>query len=121
MKFHKGDKVRFLNETGSGTVVKIMGNGMVVVEVEDGFEYPYPQNQLVHAEPMNDKQAPVSNQQPAVEQVEEKDDFETPVNNRYPDGVYLAFIPKHQQFPSAGEIDLVLLNHSDYDIYYTIS
>lgn len=123
MKFHKGDKVRFLNETGSGTVVKIMGNGMVVVEVEDGFEYPYPQNQLVHAEPINEKKPAVSSQQPAVEKVEEEaeDDFETTVNNRYADGIYLAFIPKHQQFPSAGEIDLVLLNHSDYDIYYTIS
>ena len=124
MKFHKGDKVRFLNETGSGTVVKIMGNGMVTVEVEDGFEYPYPENQLVHAEPNNEKEAagnPDSNREAQNEEEEDVDDFENVVNSRYADGIYLAFIPKHQQFPSAGEIDLVLLNHSEYDIYFTIS
>jgi hypothetical protein len=124
MKFHKGDKVRFLNETGSGMVTKIMGNGMVMVEIEDGFEYPYPEKQLVPAEPDNKKEERGKKEQAAVEIQEEREEsssFEATVNSRYADGIYLAFIPKHQQFPSAGEIDLVLLNHSDYDIYFTIS
>jgi hypothetical protein len=125
MIFHKGDKVRFLNETGSGVVTKIMGNGMVMVEVEDGFEYPYPVNQLVPAEPDNKKEVAAAGKerQEAVEKIEEKK-F-TPnsalLTPNYPDGIYLAFIPKHQQFPSAGEIDFVLVNHSEYDIYFTIS
>ncbi len=125
MKFHKGEKVRFLNEVGSGTVTKIMSDGMVMVEVEDGFEYPYPMNQLVQVEPDNRKEEAVKKGQEAVE----KDNFskassiensEFKIQN-FADGIYLAFIPKHQQFPSAGEIDLVLMNHSEYDIYFTIS
>ncbi len=122
MQFHKGDKVRFLNETGSGVVTKIMGSGMVMVEIEDGFEYPYPSNQLVQAEPDNSKEAAGKKRQEAVEKsVEKISTSESSVNNRYADGIYLAFIPKHQQFPSAGEIELVFYNHSDYDIYYTLS
>ena len=126
MKFHKGDKVRFLNEKGEGIVTKLMSNGMVVVEVEDGFEYPYPMNQLVPAEPDNRKEA-VSKKAAAEDEAQEIRESSASSTGsellapNFPDGVYLAFIPKHQQFPSAGEIELVLMNHSDYDLYFTIS
>ncbi|HET6992807.1 MAG TPA: DUF2027 domain-containing protein, partial [Bacteroidia bacterium] len=126
MIFHKGDKVRFLNETGSGVVTKIMGNGMVMVEIEDGFEYPYPAKELVHSEPsINSPGGTKDKGQVTGENNSEKKSINTPdsqlLTPNYPDGIYLAFIPKHQQFPSAGEIQLVLFNHSDYDIYYTLS
>ena len=125
MQFHKGDKVRFLNETGSGIVTKIMGNGMMMIEVEDGFEYPYPANQLVAAEPNNEKEEegkrrPDSVQVNAINSTIENRAAELFIPN-YTDGIYIAFIPKHQQFPSAGEIELVLYNHSDYDIYFAMS
>jgi hypothetical protein len=126
MKFHKGDKVRFLNETGEGVVTKIMSNETVMVEIEGGFEYPYPTNQLVHADPEkvtpNKVQAKSVNEETGNEIFSEENSVqESLMNNRYADGIYLAFIPKHQQFPSAGEIELVFYNHSDYDIFYTIS
>ncbi|MCC8170454.1 MAG: DUF2027 domain-containing protein [Parabacteroides sp.] len=35
-----GDKVRFLNSTGGGTVVKLKGKDLAIVEDEDGFEVP---------------------------------------------------------------------------------
>lgn len=35
-----GDKVRFLNATGGGTVVRFKGKDQVIVEDEDGFEVP---------------------------------------------------------------------------------
>ena len=119
MKFHKGDKVRFLNETGEGVVTKILSAGMVMVEIEDGFEYEFPANQLVPFDPI------VSKKPIAKETENEKENSEVTPNTQlpspFPQGIYLAFIPKHQQFPSAGEIDLVFYNHSDYDIYFTIS
>ncbi|CAN5398276.1 DUF2027 domain-containing protein [soil metagenome] len=125
MKFHKGEKVRFLNEVGSGTVTKIMSNGMVMVEVEDGFEYPYPANQLVSADPIissPEVSRGVGRETEEVVAVEKKSITKNEnISPNFPDGIYLAFIPKHQQFPSAGEIELVLMNHSDYDIYFTIS
>ena len=122
MQFKKGDKVRFLNETGDATVVKLLGNGQVLVETSEGFEYPYPAAQLVPVAPI--ERTTVAKPAEAPSSIEKSSTAHPSVpvaNNRFPDGIFLAFVPQHQAFPSAGKIDLVLYNHSDYDIYYTLS
>lgn len=123
MHFNKGDEVRFLNETGQGVITKIMGNGMVMVETTEGFEYPYPSAQLVPVKPIEKKAEPVRadhSKNPSVNS-EDTEPSVSSLNNRFPDGVFLAIIPQHQGFPSAGKMDVHLFNHSDYDIYYTLS
>lgn len=45
--FKKGDRVRFLNDVGGGIVQRLRNDGMVLVENEDGFEYPMPPAELV--------------------------------------------------------------------------
>lgn len=123
MQFSKGDAVRFLNETGEGVVTKIIGNGMVMVETSEGFEYPYPAAQLVPVKPI-EKTVPVVkplDSKNAQVNSEETVPSVSSLNNRFPDGVFLAIIPQHQGFPSAGKMDVHLFNHSDYDIYYTLS
>jgi len=47
MKLKIGDKVRYLNETGGGTVVKIINSKMVEIEDETGFEIPVLEKELV--------------------------------------------------------------------------
>ena len=47
MKFQPGDKVSFINEKQQGVVKKNMPGNMVVVEIEDGFEFPVRENELV--------------------------------------------------------------------------
>jgi dsDNA-specific endonuclease/ATPase MutS2 len=47
MKLRKGDKVKFLNEAGGGTVVNVIDNNQVLVQIEDGFEIPVPISQLI--------------------------------------------------------------------------
>ena len=42
-----GDKVRFLNDVGGGTVKGFRQGGIVLVEDEDGFDIPMPQNEVV--------------------------------------------------------------------------
>ena len=42
-----GDKVRFLSETGGGRVAGFQGKGIVLVEDADGFEIPFPINDVV--------------------------------------------------------------------------
>lgn len=44
--FKKGDKVRFLFDTGGGVVAAVKGN-IVMVEDEDGFQIPTPINEVV--------------------------------------------------------------------------
>lgn len=50
MKINIGDKVRFLNDVGGGIVVKFLKNNMVLVENEDGFEYPINSNEIIVVE-----------------------------------------------------------------------
>ena len=40
MKIKVGDKVKFLNDTGGGTVSEIINDRMVNVRIEDGFDIP---------------------------------------------------------------------------------
>jgi hypothetical protein len=46
-KFFIGDLVRPLNETGEGTVSGFRKDGSVLVTLQDGFEIPFLQNQIV--------------------------------------------------------------------------
>jgi Domain of unknown function (DUF2027)/Smr domain len=122
MQFNKGDGVRFLNEKGEGIITRIMGNGMVMVETSEGFEYPYPAAQLVPIKPI-EKSVSVKENSEQIETStkQEKQAVSQSVNSRFPDGIYLTIEPQHQAFPSAGKLDLHLYNHSSYDIFYTIS
>ncbi|MFN6039840.1 MAG: hypothetical protein ACK452_15330, partial [Bacteroidota bacterium] len=50
MKIRIGDKVRFLNESGGGIVTRFIDKESVYIEIEDGFELPYPVKYLVVTE-----------------------------------------------------------------------
>lgn len=43
----KGDKVRFLSETGGGIVAGFQGKNIVLVQDSDGFEIPISINEVV--------------------------------------------------------------------------
>lgn len=47
MQFKVGDKVRFLNEVGEGTIIEVLSNSAVMVENQDGFDYSYALSDLV--------------------------------------------------------------------------
>ena len=46
--FNVGDKVKFLNEVGSGIVVEIIDDNMVMVETSDGFHTPFLARELIN-------------------------------------------------------------------------
>ena len=46
-KLRIGDRVKFLNEVGGGIITGIQQNGIAKVLIEDGFELPYPLNELI--------------------------------------------------------------------------
>lgn len=45
--FQIGDRVSFLNDVGGGTIKSFNGTDEAMVESEDGFEMPYPLDELV--------------------------------------------------------------------------
>lgn len=51
MQFKVGDKVRFLNEVGEGTITEILSSKVVMVECQDGFDYQYVITDLVSSTP----------------------------------------------------------------------
>ena len=59
--FKRGERVKFLNETGTGTVTRIIDSEMVMVRTEDGFEYPVLGSELIRRGDENIKPAPSEN------------------------------------------------------------
>ncbi|MBK7174815.1 MAG: DUF2027 domain-containing protein [Bacteroidales bacterium] len=132
MNFKPGDRVRFLNTKGGGTVAKIINSFMVSVAIEDGFEIPTLTSELVIIEPsgVNDKMFTRKDeiQTPSVVAQEEiiPDESDriskihvTGLQNTFPSGVYLAFTPQNQQWIMTGKLDIYLINNTNYDILYS--
>lgn len=51
-----GDKVRFLNTTGGGTITGFQGKDIALVEDDNGFDVPVLMRELIVIEPQNDMQ-----------------------------------------------------------------
>lgn len=48
MRFKVGDKVRFLNEEGTGVIIEVLSSYTVLVEDENGFDNQHKIKELVH-------------------------------------------------------------------------
>lgn len=114
MKYNAGDKVRFLNDVGGGTISKIISSTMVNVIDGDGFEVPVRIADLVvvgkdvAAEPEKSVSPPV--EQPYIDIVD-SDDYE----------LLLAFVPKDSSNPAGCSIDLYFINDSSYYCTYAVA
>ncbi len=131
-----GDNVRFLNEVGGGKVVRIDSKtNLVYVEDEDGFEIPVVARECVVVntikannfpqEPSTIKATKPSGQQPVV------DKYVPPTPPR-PEPVYetkegeelhavLAFVPQNIKELQTTSCDCLLINDSNYFLYYNIA
>lgn len=120
MGFKIGEKVRFLNEKGEGTVKKINGDGTVLVEV-DGFDIPYLASDLVKVGFDTSKITKSEPPEPeAVHEtltVTEQPSIKT---EELPEGVYLAFIPEKESELLSSPIEVLLYNKTAYHIYYSL-
>ena len=134
MKFKPGDKVRFLNTTGGGTVVKEINAFMVSVAIEDGFEIPTLTAELVAMEPAgtsgdlflnkNERrdEAPAKRVEPEPE-IAENERISRIVQRGsgsvMSSGVYLAWTPQDQQRLLSDKMDIYLVNNTTSDILYS--
>ena len=59
-EFRRGERVKFLSETGAGVVEKIGQGGIVIVLTDDGFEVPVSQNELIRTEAYDSSGNPVN-------------------------------------------------------------
>lgn len=133
MKFKPGDKVRFLNSTGGGTVKKIMNDFMVSVEIEDGFEIPTMAHELVAIEAAGasgdlfvkkNEIQPVAPEKKVEIEIPETSDRITNIVMRgsateAASGIYLAWVPQNQLRLLSDSLDVYLVNNSNYDVLYS--
>lgn len=103
-----GDKVRFLNEVGEGTVSRIKDKTTVFVEMEDGFEIPFQENQLVpiHTELIVDK---------------DTENMELDPEAQIYEALYLILEPDHEMPQLMSDYRIYLFNASGYHVLYTYS
>ena len=121
-----GDKVRFLSETGGGTITGFKDKNTALVETdEDEFEIPTDIHDLVVVSNDNYQVNPKTN---VPHRTPEKDPKETeqPITYRQPErkggdalNVFLAFVPEDIKMLTATNFDAYIVNDSNYSIEYT--
>ncbi|MCD6658742.1 MAG: DUF2027 domain-containing protein [Lentimicrobium sp.] len=143
MDLNIGDKVRFLNEKGEGIVTRILGNNMVNVAIEEGFELPVLATELIKIEPAGaagrffDRQINVDFTQntgtpktgeskPTSIEIPASQDFEDRITPLFrqsgalsQEGVYLAYVPRDQKILITGKVDIYLVNNTRSDLIYS--
>lgn len=126
MKFKIGDRVKFLDEHGGGVISKIVSHNLVHVAIEDGFEIPTLTNNLIKAEEMGERAAGRTQEKPMPEVAVEEEDVSLQSlpklhgRKEMPHGLYLAFLPQDQQWLMTGKFDIFLVNHTDWDVLFSL-
>ena len=121
-----GDKVRFLNETGGGTITAFKDKNTALVETdEDGFEIPTNIHDLVVVGSDNYQVSQTTNVPHRIEK-EDKKEPDTPITYRPAErkggdalNILLAFVPEDIKTLTATDFNAYLVNDSNYSIYYT--
>ncbi len=139
MRLKVGDRVKFLNDHGGGVVSKVISSNLVHVKDSDGFEIPTLTNELVKVEEGGQSGRMFSDD--FVIDFREKDSkkqgivedeggivyddrssklsvFAAKGNDKK--GIYLAFVPQDQKWLLTGNIDVFLVNFSDFDILFSV-
>lgn len=131
MRFKVGDKVIFLNETGGGVVTAIIDNKLVKVETKDGFEMPVLSKDLIpDFHEQEAEQIISSSGTPPKEHLPKEEDPTVEEHNvseispwgraKEKEGFYLLFEPHEQQWVLTGDLDVVLANHTPFEILYNL-
>jgi hypothetical protein len=133
MQLSAGDRVKFLNTTGGGVVVRVIDSRTVSVMTEEGFELPTLISELIRLEPNEpgarffDEHFNVSMNLPDEEFSHEKPEDDRMkslpagiIRNRKKEEIFLSFVPHDQKWLITGMVDILLINNTEYDILYSI-
>lgn len=126
MKFKVGDKVKFIDEIGGGVVTKIIDSKLVNIKTDDGFEMPVISSGLMPDYRANPKEDTISYNAPLP--VQSKEDTEPEFiseinpwgNVQEEPGVYLAFEPHEKQWLLTGDLDVVLVNNTPFELLFSL-
>lgn len=117
-----GDKVKFLNAVGGGRVVSFQSKNIAVVEDHDGFEIPILISELVQVPEVESYERTSRKTEADKPVVETPKPAPKPVAELIPGNdkprFYMAFYPTDQNNPIGGEIEVYLINDSNFTLLY---
>lgn len=117
-----GEKVRFLNEVGEATVLRILPNGMVEVEDDYGLVTSHAARELVSLE-KNAQAAPPETPRPA--QPEATKPAAVPARTEVPSEplpeIALLFAAEEHAAPETGDLELFFHNGSEYHMLVNVA
>lgn len=130
MKLQAGDKVKFLNEKGGGTVKRIIDTATVELSIDEGFDIPVLISNLIKVASASASEKLFdgdykSQMESGSFEPEQKTSREEVLKSgiaasEQASGVYLAWRPYDQKLLIAGMVDVIIINHTEYDILYNI-
>ncbi len=140
MKFKIGERVKFLNQSGGGIVVRIISPQMLSIAIEDGFEIPMLISEVLKIEDekgasslFRDDKIFSSSENLNVVQKNAEDEVQnieferisTIIRKGYgasqmKDGVYLSFVPHEQRWLLTGKLDIYLLNYTANELIFSL-
>ncbi|MDQ3046253.1 MAG: DUF2027 domain-containing protein [Bacteroidota bacterium] len=125
MKLKVGDKVKFLNEKGEGTVTKIISKNSVGVTVEDGFEIPFNLTELLLINPAGHTEPAIQVERTIQKKAADAHGaYQTAKKNmerKEAEGIYLAFSPEKIKDIAHSDMNVWLINHTGYKILFSYS
>lgn len=119
MKFNIGDKVRFLNEKGEGTITRVINKTTVGVLIEEGFEIPFLISELVSVFDEKDIRPILIKEVVAEPAPVYLSKAETRKEN--PKGIYVAISPENPNDIGHSDFNVWLINHTSYQIMFSAS
>ncbi|MDR2065355.1 MAG: DUF2027 domain-containing protein [Prevotellaceae bacterium] len=145
MKCNTGDKVRFLNDTGGGTVAGFKNKTTVIVRDSDGFDIPVPISEIVVVSENNERKIIDEYTAEVVETYKKSDipeinrtkentrenikittgiNYKITAEDKDSDGIEfeiaLGFLPVSNDNPENGDLQIYMINDSSYRMFYTI-
>ena len=119
--FKVGEKVRFLDDVGEATIIKFVDLKTALVEDEWGLKYPHPISKLVSAE----REHVVEKQKVIAPQVVQSKSVPKPIVigpkvDSLPE-LALVFVSTKNEKPETGDLDLLLVNNSNYHLLVNIA
>lgn len=119
MQINIGDKVRFLNEIGGGTVIRIIdAKTVMVLNDEDEFEIPSLKTNLVVIEANENSSNQSSSSTSAKSQISTTVTKSQSVVAEKED-VFAAFVPRDSSEPTDGPFELYLINDTNQILLYS--
>ncbi len=119
MRIKIGDKVKFLNDTGGGTVTDLIDSQTVKVLNDTGFEIPVLIEELMPDYSSSGYQTETV--KPETEPKESTFEEEPVYTGSEETNVFLAFVPDNPARLDNSDLNLYLINDSDYFLYYNFA